>query len=199
MDRADSTIGRGGADGAMAGKHRIDQAALLHKPAIIGEFGDCDLFIRAYDGSVEHFWMVDDGAVLGPEQLGGHFDSDPVVIEGPGAVHLIGRSGTELVSWGWTDATLRTWLGTPDMVTTLPGFCLGDPDLAFFDTFVACAVTVEGWIKVYRWVPEDLGWFLDHFLGPGHTPFTVPNITAYRGTFLDILAIGQDGDLVRWS
>jgi hypothetical protein len=87
-------------------------------------------FVRSDDGTVEHYWPGD-ATMFGPEELGGHFDTDPVAawrFSATGSeLHLIGRSGSQLVDWMWGRAPRPGgWLGQPT-VLTLPGLAVAEP------------------------------------------------------------------------
>ncbi len=91
-------------------------------------------FVRSDDRTVEHYWPGDEGVMFGPEDLGGEFDTDPVAVwhfsEAGMELHLIGRSGSQLVDWMWLhpqQAPLPL-LGQPTVVS-LPGLAAADPEV----------------------------------------------------------------------
>ena len=112
----------------------FNRSALRHRLSVAPfEPGLNDVFVRADDGTVEHYWSagLGEGVMFGPERLGGHFDTDPVAVrefDGTSSrLHLIGRSGITIVDWRWED-TGPGLLGAP-VVVSLPGFCVTEPEV----------------------------------------------------------------------
>lgn len=177
-------------------RRRIDQAALRNRLAVIATGNESwDVFVRGYDAAIEHYW-IRDGFAFGPEQLGGHFDTDPLVIGGGEHLQLIGRSGFEIVNWRWNSAQLGTWVGTPDVVTTLPGYCVGDPTLAFFDGLKVFATTAEGWVKIWAWQSENWELLLNLRSSIPRAPFVPPAVISFRPGILDMFSVSADGKLL---
>jgi hypothetical protein len=104
----------------------MDKSTFRHRLAV-AQLSESQqhIFVRSDDGAIEHYWTADEQA-FGPEQLGGHFDADPVVAPG-GGLHLIGRSGARFLDWRWPGSG-DGWLGAPTEVT-LPGLSVADPEV----------------------------------------------------------------------
>ena len=175
----------------------MDKSTFRHRLAVSWwDDSTFDVFVRSDDGSVEHYWSNDDLTIFGPEDLGGSFDTDPVVVGN----HLVGRSGRQLVDWVWNSAEQPGMLGVPRVVLTLPGLCATTPDV----------LATPGQIHVFA--PSLDGpmqhWFLDTSDEEWHGPevltdtradiFTQPCAVRSGG---GIEVFGLDGDnrgLLRW-
>ena len=58
----------------------FDRSALRHRLAVVSSAPFVyDVFVRTDDGAIEHYWTVGQ-EMLGPEGLGGRFDTDPVAV-----------------------------------------------------------------------------------------------------------------------
>lgn len=145
---------------------KFDRSALRHSLSVAPWApGEYDVFVRTDDGTIEHYW-AGDGAMPGPELLGGHFDSDPVAMwewnDSGGHLHLVGRSGIRIVDWHWDISVRGGQLGAP-VVETLPGYCLTDPEVISSGQLEVFAVGVEGTLRHGSHNPQ--GWTTPGSLG----------------------------------
>ncbi|MEV7099722.1 hypothetical protein AB0M80_43590 [Amycolatopsis sp. NPDC051045] len=132
----------------------MDKSTLRHRLAL--SWRDevrFEAFVRSDDGNVEHYWASEDGSV-GPEDLGGSFDTDPVAVGN----HLIGRSGNQLVDWVWDSHTEPQLLGTPRVVV-LPGLCATQPEvIATQGRLDVFAPSLDGPMRHWFLLSADEGW-----------------------------------------
>ena len=104
----------------------MDRSAFRHRLAVVqSDERHFDVFVRSDDGAVEHYWRGDE-VMFGPEDLGGHFDTDPSSTGSEGCTSSAARAR----SWStglWPDHQPGL-LGQP-IVVTLPGLCVADPEV----------------------------------------------------------------------
>jgi hypothetical protein len=121
-------------------------------------------FVRSDDGTVEHYWPGDEGTMFGPEDLGGHFDSDPLAVwrftQTSQELHLIGRSGLQLVDWFWHHpGTLPLPLLGQPAVLTLPGFAVADPEVVTSGGEIhVFAASLDGPMRHWSSASVEAGW-----------------------------------------
>ena len=178
----------------------FDRSGLRHRLSVAPFApGDFSVFVLTDDGTVEHYW-AGEGVMFGPEQLGGHFDSDPVAAwerdDNGLHLHLIGRAGIQIVDWHW-DLPARTgFLGAP-AVETLPGFCVTDPEVVNSGQLQVFAVGVEGTLRHWSHSPE--GWAAPGSLGTDIAQFQPAAISRGQG-LIDVFAVSNDNNGLRhWS
>lgn len=174
----------------------FDRSAFHHRVAVLPwDLGEFTAFVRGDDGTVEHYEVFEGVVMSGPEPLGGHFDSDPVVtVGGDGRLHLLGRSGVRLVDWSWPDAGRVQLLGPPTE-ETLPGFCVTDPEIVHAGGLQLFALGVEGCIR--QWTLGTRGWNAPRRLTPDVATSRPTAISRAPGA-LDVFAVDVDGALRHW-
>ena len=134
----------------------MDRSTFRHRLAVLEwDESHFDVFVRTDDGTVEHYWRGET-QMFGPENLGGHFDSDPVVTDLSG-LHLIGRSGSQLVDWTWSERQ-PGWLGAPT-VLTLPGLAVAEPEVIVTGGALHVFVpSLDGPMRHWSFTSLDDGW-----------------------------------------
>jgi hypothetical protein len=144
----------------------MDKSTLRHRMTV-APFDEWSFhgFVRSDDGTVEHYYPHPDGdpLIFGSEDLGGSWDTDPIATGlfsgGVGELHLIGRSGSQLVDWVWENAGGRPgMLGAPRVVP-LPGFAVADPEVigtaGRIDVF---APSLDGPLRHWFLLSPEEGW-----------------------------------------
>lgn len=188
----------------------MDKTTLRHLISVPGGFfeNDLDAFVRSDDGNVEHYWTngdVDDDRIFGPEDLGGRFDSDPIAVRrseaGVEELHLIGRSGMELVDWSWRPQGGNRLLGEPTL-RKLPAFSLADPEVIVAgSTIHVFAPSLDGPMR--HWVLESMddGWSGQEVLSEHPVDHDArPCATVREPGIIDVFAFASAGDgLLHWS
>ncbi|MEU1436308.1 hypothetical protein ABZ438_19750 [Streptomyces sp. NPDC005786] len=174
----------------------FDRSAFHHRVAVLPwDLGEFTAFVRGDDGTVEHYEVFEGVVMAGPEPLGGHFDSDPVVTVGDdGRLHLLGRSGVRIVDWSWPDAGRVQLLGPPTE-ETLPGFCVTDPEIVHAGGLQLFALGAEGCIR--QWTLGVRGWSSPRRLTPDVATSRPAAISRAPGA-LDVFAVDGDGALRHW-
>ncbi len=174
----------------------FDSSAFRH-PMSVAEWdaAEFDVFVRCDDGSIEHYWSGD-GVVFGPEPLGGSFTTDPVAVweffVGEWILHLVGRSGAQLVDWRWIRSGPGGFLGVPT-VEALEGYCVTDPEVVHFNRLSIFASTLDGQLRHWALGPE--GWTGPETVGAGG-PRSKPTAISRAPGVIDVFACS--GGLSHW-
>jgi hypothetical protein len=176
----------------------FDRSAIRHSLVVAHwDASQYHVFVRTDDGDIEHYWCTGEGVMFGPERLGGHFDNDPQTVwvrdDAGLRLHLLGRSGIQIVDWSWPSDP-PGWLGVPAVVV-LPGFCLTDPRAVVNGGLHVFAVGVEGLLR--HWQPDEQGWFAPETVSDDLVWSAPVAISRAPGT-IDVFAVAGGGVLRHW-
>ncbi|MBA2465479.1 MAG: hypothetical protein H0V42_10975, partial [Nocardioidaceae bacterium] len=187
----------------------MDKSTFRHHLSVAGwDEWHFHAFVRSDDGNIEHYWPSDDQvSMFGPEDLGGRFDSDPIAVWRATSttleLHLIGRSGMELIDWSWPHAQVwgRTLLLGAPTVQKLPAFAVADPEVMVSGrTIHLFAPSLDGPMR--HWFSESVegGWSGQEVLSEHPASHDVRPCAVLRapGT-LDLFSVdGETSGLRRW-
>jgi hypothetical protein len=174
----------------------MDKSTFRHRLAVAWHDDTAvDVFVRSDDGNVEHYWTDADERMAGPEDLGGAFDTDPVLVGG----RLIGRSRNQLVEWTWEHGIGQRWLGAPQ-VTTLPGLVATAPAvIATAGRIDVFAPSLNGPMR--HWVRLDVegAWRAPESLTNDLADaFTEPCVVSRDVDVFDVFAVEATTGLGHW-
>lgn len=174
----------------------MDKSTFRHRLAVSWWTDSAfDVFVRSDDGNVEHYWSDDDETIFGPEELGGAFDTDPILVGN----HLIGRSGNQLVDWVWDSGIALRLLGSP-RVTTLPGLCATTPDvIATSGRIDVFAPSLDGPMRNWSLSSGEEEWRGPEVLTDDVADIFTQPCAVSRGGDVDVFALeGGSHGLRRW-